>query len=346
MDVSFRTALRNAEESLDQGEIQDESFDRLEGVSLNDPQDRADRGKCLARARRYDAAVADLAAAVSSGLKDTESYYVLAVSFSALGMRGRAISALRRAVRLRPGWSGAVYALCWELEMAGQHDQALKELRRYKRRDPGKNREIYRHWGRIRGRQGKWRQAYAAYVKSVWLRQPGQNEPDPVQQKYAEITALRGRASRMDPEKSASFDSLGAGLVVAGWHSEAADVLHTGALMRPNVDTYLTVGALYEQMWRSVDAAEAYREGIRAMKGAVPPVELSKLYEALVTSLFRSSRVQEALKYGEEAMALGAGGPQTQKYCKFVQKNPDRVSDMDPVSAGQTAPWYEAYHLE
>lgn len=348
MDASLRKALREAEKALEQdGPLtESDAWSRLEGMALDDPRDRAGRGRCLARAYRHEAAIADLEAAISGGLKDPEAHYVLAVSFSALGKRTMAISALREAVRLLPGWGQAAYALCWELEMAGRYGEALEALRRYRRFDPDKNRHIHQHWGRIRGRQGRWRQAYAAYVKAVWLRRPGKDEPYSMQQKYARITDIRRRALGMDPEAPSSFRWLGAELTLAGWSEMGADVLHTGALMQPNVGVYLSAGALYEQHWRWAYAADIYLEGTRAVKDTVPPAEIAILYEALVTILFKSSRAREALKYGEEAMALGAGGPQIRGRCEYIRKNPDWASAMDPVRAGHTAPWYEAYHLE
>lgn len=340
MGASLRKALRGAEKVLEQDRSLGESdaWSRLGSMALDDPRDRADRGKCLARAYRYEAAIADLEAATADRLKDPEAHYVLAVSLSALGKRTMAESALRGAVRLLPGWGQAAYALCWELERLGRYGEALEELRRYRRFDPDKNRHTYRHWGRIRGRQGMGRQAYAAYVKAVWLRRPGKDKPDVMQQKYARITDIRRRASGMDPEAPRSFRWLGAELTLAGWSDMGADVLHTGALMRPDVGIYLSVGALYERHWRWADAADIYLEGIMAVKDVVPPAEIAVLYEALVTILFRSGRAREALKYGEEAMALGAGGPQIRGRCEYIRKNPDRVSAMDPARAGQTAP--------
>ena len=133
-------------------------LDELEAMDPPSPRDRADRGIQLAKDHRYHEAMADFEAAVSGGVEDPEVYYVMAVSRAALGERGKALGALRRAVSLLPGWEDAVYALCWELELAGRYGEALAELRRYKRltgADLESNRRIYQHWGRIRGQAGE-----------------------------------------------------------------------------------------------------------------------------------------------------------------------------------------------
>ena len=347
----FRKALREAKSVVERGGYWEEPavLDRLEGADPAGPRDYADRGLCLAGARRYDAAVADFEAAVSGGVEDSEVYYVMAVSCAALGERGKALRALRRSVSISPGWDNAVYALCWELELAGRYGEALAELRRYKRLTGANlawNRHIYQHWGRIRGRQGKWRLAYASFVRATWLRKPGNDEPEAVRQKYRMITDLRRKAKKRDPADPRSFWLLAAGLINAGWYELAVDVMYTAARMRPNPEAYQNVGHLYRKGWRSADAIDAYLDGIGTLSGSVPPSELATLYEHLVITLIHSGRMREALKYCEEAASLGISGSKIRSFPKFARENPDEIAGSDPVSMGHTAPHYESYITE
>ena len=350
MAEPFREALREAKNIYKRGDFRDlpDVLDRLEGMDPAGPRDRADRGLQLAGSHRYDAAVADFKAAVSGGVEDPEVYYALASSSSALGSRGAAIRALRRAVSLRPGWDDAVYALCWELEKAGRYGEALAELRRYKRRtgaDLARNRHIYHHWGRIRGRQGKWKLAYAGFVRAVWLRKPGPNASEAVRRQYRRITDLRRKARKWDPADPRSFWLLTGGLINAGWDDLAVDVMYTAARMRPDAEAYQNVGHMYRQKLRFADAVDAYLDGIGTLTGSVRPSELATLYEHLVTTLINASRMREALKYCEEAASLRIGGSKIRSFPKFARKNPDQIAGSDPVSGGHTAPYYGLYRF-
>ena len=325
--------------------------DVLDGLEAMDPpstRDRADRGIQLAKDHRYREAVADFGEAVSGGVEDPEVYYVMAVSCAALGERGKALKALRKAVSLLPGWEDAVYALCWELELAGRYGEALAELRRYKRLTGANlawNRHIYQHWGRIRGRQGKWRLAYASFVRAVWMRKPDPGDSEEVRRNYRRTAEMRRAAKKRDPTDPRSFWLLAAGLHQAGRYELAVDVMYTAARRRPVADAYRNVGEMYEQAFRFPDAVDAYIDGIRTLSGSVPPSELAGLYEGLVVVLFASGRWQEGLQYGEEASSLGIAGSEIRLRCESVRDDPDR-EDHDPISMGQTTPHYESYITE
>ncbi len=325
--------------------------DVLDGLEAMDPpstRDRADRGIQLAKDHRYREAVADFGEAVSGGVEDPEVYYVMAVSCAALGERGKALKALRKAVSLLPGWEDAVYALCWELELAGRYGEALAELRMYKRLTGAnitRNRDIYRHWGRIRGRQGKWRLAYASFVRAVWMRKPDPGDSEEVRRNYRRTAEMRRAAKKRDPTDPRSFWLLAAGLHQAGRYELAVDVMYTAARRRPVADAYRNVGEMYEQAFRFPDAVDAYIDGIRTLSGSVPPSELAGLYEGLVIVLFASGRRQEGLQYGEEASSLGIAGSEIRLRCESVRDDPDR-EDHDPISMGQTTPHYESYITE
>ena len=159
-----------------------------------------------------------------------------------------------------------MYALCWELELAGRYGEALAELRMYKRLTGAcldANHDIYQHWGRIRGRQGKWRLAYAGFVRAVWMRKPDPDDSEVVRRNYRRMTEMRRAAKKRDHADPRSFWLLAAGLHQAGWTELAVDVMYTAARMRPVADAYRNVGEMYEQAFRFPDAVDAYIDGIR-----------------------------------------------------------------------------------
>ena len=345
MGESFQKVLEIDIEGMEWDEMQ-AVLDRLETMKPDDPAEYAARGQRLASANRYPAALDDFNAAVSGGCQDPQAYFGLGESLSALGRREEAVGALQKAVRLLPGSAEAVYALCWELERLGRYDEALEELRRYAKHDKLYNYSIYRHWGRIRGKQKMWKKAYASYVKSVRLNPPDGKggECTPTVKVYRQITNIRRRVAKMDPEDVRSFITLGQKLSEAGWDDAAIDVLGTAALMRPDVNLYRTLGMMREKTMRMSEAIDAYKEGIKNLSGAVRPAELAPLYEGVVVNLCKCGYREEAIRYGGEAVSLGADGPKLRKYYDAVKKMQSPY--LDPVRAGWTAPPYEGDLVE
>ena len=319
----------------DEGE---DALDRLEAMKLDDPAEYAARARCLASANRYPAALDDFNAAISGGCEDPQVYFGLGGTLSALGRREEAVGALQRAVRLLPDSGEAVYALCWELERLGRYEEVLGELRRYAKHDTLHNYSIYQHWGRIRGKQKKWKSAYASYVKCVRLNPPDREHQDSVVQKYRQITDIRLRAAKADPEDVRSFVKLGQELSAAGWDDTAIDVLGTAALMRPDAGLYRHIGEMHEASLNLTEAIDTYKEGIRRLSGTVKPADLAPLYEGAVVNLSKCGRNQEAVRYGREAISLGIDGP---KLCTYYSgAKDDATPHLDPVRAGWTSPPY------
>ena len=108
-----------------------------------------------------------------------------------------------------------MYALCWELELAGRYGEALAELRRYKRLTGANlawNRHIYQHWGQDTRPAGQVEAGpYASFVRATWLRKPGNDEPEAVRQKYRTITDLRRKAKKRDPRRPPLVLAAGGG---------------------------------------------------------------------------------------------------------------------------------------
>ena len=301
------------------------------------------RGKCLLRSNLYDLARRDLEVAVSRNTDDPEVYFDLGAALSALGRREDAIDALRGAVRLMPESEDAVYALCWELERLGRYEEALDILRRCPKSD--RSRQIYQHRGRIYGRQGRWKESFADYTESVWLRDPGQDPSDrDPERKYKRIMEIRGRAETLDPENEDSFFALGSALYKAEWLSTAADVMSTGVLIRPEATAYMLLGYMREEELRMAEAINAYKEGIEKALSTTPRPVRSRLYELLVMALYDCGRRREVMQYGAEAVSLKVDSRKMRKYYKRIKNEPD-LPDEDQVSAGWTAPYYAGYHL-
>ena len=243
---------------------------------------------------------------------------------SALGRREEAVDMLRGAVRLMPDSDDAAFALSWELERLGRYDEALEDLRRYAKHDTLRNYSIYRYWGRIRGKQKKWKSAYTSYVKCVRLSPPGREygEHTPVARKYRQITAIRRRAAKADPVDVRSFVKLGQELSAAGWDEEAIDVLGTAVLMRPAAHLYRSMGVMHEKRFSLAEAIDTYREGIRILSGTARPTDLAPLYEGAVVNLAKCGYRQEAMRYAEEAISLGIDGPNLRKYYVGIRDHP------------------------
>ena len=342
MAASVGDAIREIDDLHEAGRYEEarSALDRLEVMDMDGPGDYVARGRRLVRAHRYGVAVVDFEAATSRNADDPEAYFWLGGVLSTLGRRKGAIDALRNAVRLRPDSQEAAYALSWELERLGRYDEALEELRRYKSADPGHSRLTYRIWGRIRGRQGKWSRAYIGYVKAIRPERPGRDAPSESKQKYRQITTIRRRAATMDPDKRDSFRWLGANLQEAGWDEDAADILGTAALMRPDVDLYLTIGAIRERHMRPTEAIDNYKDGIRRMSDTAQPTALFQMYDALITVLLRCKRHQEVLEYGAKAISLGTTNRMIREHYDFVREIFDELPQIDPVAAGWTEPYY------
>ena len=342
MGTSVGDAIREIDELHEAGRHEEarSALDRLEAMDMGGPGDYMARGRFLVRTHRYGVAVVDFEAATARDSDDPEPYFWLGGVRSTLGRQEGAIDALRSAVRLCPDSQEAAYALSWELERMGRYGEALEELRRYKNADPGHSRHIYRIWGRIRGRQGKWSRAYTSYVKAIRPERPGQDAPSDAEREYMRVMAIRRRAATMDPAKLDSFRWLGASLEEAGWDEDAADVLGTAALMRPDVDLYLTIGAILERHMHPAVAIGNYKDGIRRMSGTAQPTALFQMYDALITALLRSNRFQEALEYGAKAISLGTTNTMIRNNYDFAREMSDKLPQIDPVAAGLTEPYY------
>ena len=363
MNKSHAKTLRKARKLLDGPTSEwDDITDALESIHLDDPADLAVRGRCRLQARRFDWAIADLEAAVSRGVKEPEVYFDLGGALSTLAKveelaaaghtyhaydakvdpldtTERAIECLGNAVSLLPDSATAVYALCEELERLGRYDEALSVLDTYKKFDHTGNHEIYRHMGRVYGRQGKWRESYTNYARSVWV-----NPPDPESgdnagpaQRYNEITNLRKRAVDLDPERYGSFLWLGTELRQANWTEAAIDVMGTAALMQPSPQLYLLIGDMHASYLHLNEAIDNYLEGIRVLSGKCPLADIAPLYEALVVELARCSRTSEVQKYASESVSLGVDGPQLQMYWDAAV---NESRGFNPLWAGWISPSY------
>ena len=341
MRESFHRALQGTDiEKVDWSE-REAALDRLEAMKPDDPAEYAARAQCLASANRYPAALDDFNAAISGGCEDPPVYFGLATTLSALGKREEAVGALQRTVRLLPDSGEAVSALCWELERLGRYGEALDVLRRYAKHDTLNDYSIYRHWGRIRGRQKKWKSAYASYVKCVRLNPPSPNDPEyaSLEKRYKQITDIRRRAAKADPGDVRSFVKLGRDLSAAEWDEEAIDVLGTATLMRPAAHLYRSIGMMREKIFRLAEAIDTYKEGIRRLAGTVKPADLAPLYEGAVVNLAKCGHRQEAMRYGEEAISLGIDGPKLRKYYEGIRDRPPPYQNR--VREGWAAPPYE-----
>ena len=369
MSTSHAKTLRKARRLLDDVETTewDEITDALESIHLDDPADLAIRGRCRLRARRFDGAIADLEAAVSGGADEPEVHFDLGGALMALAnignlvaaghtyhahgakddplqMTERAIASLRNAVRLLPDSATAAYILCEELERLGRYNEALSVLDTYKKFDRTGNHAIYRHLGRVYGRQGKWRESYTNYAKSVWLKPPdsesGSNpRPD---KRYNQITNLRKRAVDLDPERYDSFLWLGTKLRKADWTEGAIDVMGTAALMKPSPQLYLMIGEMHASYLHLNEAIDNYKEGIRRLSGKCRPKDLAPLYDVLVTTLVKCSRASEVKQYASEAVLLGVAGLKLRIFRRAAMNQSKRS---DPLWAGWISPSYLCYEL-
>lgn len=339
MKKSVQEAIREASIEDMKWAEREAALNRLEAMKLDDSAEHAARAQCLASANRYPAALDDFNAAISGGCEDPPVYFGLGGTLSALGKREEAVGALQRTVRLLPASGEAVSALCWELERLGRYGEALDALRRYAKHDTLNDYSIYRHWGRIRGRQKKWKSAYASYVKCVRLNPPSPNDPEyaSLEKRYKQITDIRRRAAKADPGDVRSFVKLGRDLSAAEWDEEAIDVLGTAALMRPAAHLYRSIGEMHEAYLDLTEAIDTYKEGIRRLAGTVKPADLAPLYEGAVVNLAKCGRNEEAIRYGREAISLGIDGPKLREYYGRAMLI---TPCLDQVRAGWTSPPY------
>ena len=362
MSKSHDKMLCKARRLLNDGHTSewDEITDALDGLDLNDPADLAVRGRCRLEARRFDGAIADLEAAVSGGVDHPEVHFGLGGALSTMAKienlaaaghtyrahaaKGdphdtaeRAIDCLRNAVLLLPDSATATYALCEELEGLGRYGGALSVLRAYKKFDRGRNRFIYRHMGRIYGRQRKWRLSYANYVRSVWLIPSKSGEHERVKQRHDQITRIHRRFMDLDHESYDSFLHLAIELLQVTWHDVVIDVIGTAALMKPSPQLYLMIGEIYTSQLRLNEAIDNYKEGIQNLSGKCPPADLAPLYEALVVTLVKCARGSEAREYGSESVSLGVDGDKLRTYWKAASTMSD---GFDPLAAGWISPSY------
>ena len=339
MSESFQKMLQDLENASGDDDIKAvyDITDRLSCMDLDDPYDRAERGKRLVPMHYHKVAAADFQAAISAGVEDPRVYFDLGAALSALGKPKGAVSALRGALRLLPDSDAVVSALAWEMERMGLYNKALAVLRNHKKNNSPWNITLYQQWGRIRGRQGKWRQAYVSYVKSMWLPKPGPGATKLMLQKYKTITKIRRLAKALAPENQAAFFLLGELLLDAQWTALASDVMGTAALMKPDVNLYTVAGIMREKQFQSVDAIRTYKEGIRLLSDMAKPADIAPLYEALMSALFRYAHHEEALNLGARVVSLGAATPKFKELYESLQNTP---IDADPITSGNTAPPY------
>lgn len=348
MAGSFRDALRDVDEIIKRKGPNDLILDRMRGMGPEDPEEYTARGLRFSRMNRYDEAAADYQAAISAGGQDDpEVYFNLGGALSALGRREDAAGALREALRLRPDASMAACALSWELERLGRYGEALEVLGRHMKIRPNPFPCVHHQMGRVYGRQGRLKEAFASYLKAVWFDPPSPDEPNPtVKRRFGEMLAVRRRAKGMDPEDPRSFLRLGSDLIDAGWDDLAVDVLGTMVWSQPVLEVYLLIGELHERYLQLTEAIEVYLECMGRLAGALPPADMAPVYDALVENLFKCGRHQEVLKYGAEAVSLGAAGPNLLKYYTFARDTPSEVSDIDLMVNGWTAPYYANLPLD
>lgn len=193
--------------------------------------------------------------------------------------------------------------------------------------------------GRVYGRQGKWRKAYANYVRSVWLAVPDPKNRDYVRmkQKYNQITSLHKQAVQLDLKRYILFLWLGAELYKADWTYEATAVIGTAALMQPRLELYMMIGELYTAEMYLNEAIDNYKEGIRKLSGRCSPDDLAPMYEALVMNLADCNRTSEAEKYAIEAISVGAEGPKLRKHRALAK---DQIDGFNPLEGGWISPSY------
>ena len=313
-------------------------------MKLEDTADYEARGRHLFLRCMYEEARRDLEVAVSRNTDNPQAYFDLGNLFSALGKREEAVDMLRGAVRLMPESAEASYALCWELELLGRYDEALDVLRRCPKHN--RDRRIYQHWGRIRGKQKRWKSAFTSYAKAVWLRKPGRDNPNPeMEQKYRRIMKIRQLAAGLDPEDPKSFFTLSASLCEVEWLETAADVASTGVLMLPYAGAYMAMGEVWESNMRMSEAIDAYKEAIEKLSGTAPRSDVASLYEGLVGVLYKCGRRREVMQYGAEAISLNVASRKMRKNYELVKKEPD-LPDEDQVRAGWTASHYAGVLLK
>lgn len=290
----------------------------------------------------YDEAAADYEEAISKNVDDPQVNFDLAGALSALGRREDAIMALREVIRLRPDAANPACAISWELERLGRYDEALKILIQHTEHEPNYSRTIDRHLGRIYGRQGRLKEAFASYLRCIWFNPPSATESDHIMKKrFEEMLALRSRAEEMDPEDPRSFRRLGTDLHDANWDDDAVNVLDTAALLKPSVHLYLRIGGIHEGYLRLTEAIDAYLECREKLAGTLSAKEMIPVYDALVTDLSKCGRTKEILKYGAEAVSDGAAGPETLQYYGLALNDPDhQISDWEFMVHGWTAPYY------
>ena len=307
-------------------------------MKLEDTADYEARGRHLLHYCMYEEAIRDLEVAVSRNTDNPQTYFDLGNLLAALGRREEALDMLRGAVRLMPESADASYALSWELERLGRYDEALDVLRR--RPKSNHDRRIYQHWGRIRGKQKKWKSAFTNYTRAVWMRKPNPDRQDPVtEQKYRSIMKIRRIAAGLDPEDPKSFSELSALLCEVEWFEIAADVASTGVLMRPHAGAYMVMGEVWESKIRMPEAIDAYKEAIERLSGIDSRSNIASLYEALVGALYKCGRRREVMQYGAEAISLKVASRKMRKHYNLVKEEPD-LPDQDQVRGGLTASHY------
>ena len=342
MARSFRAALRDVDERINRKEPNGEILDRMRAMDPEGPEEYTARGSRFSRMNRYGEAAADYQAAISANSKDDDpqAYFSLGGALSALGRREDAIGALRGALRLRPDDSLVACALSWELERLGRYGEALEVLDRHMKIKPDPYPCVHHQTGRVYGRQGRLKDAFASYLKALWFSPPSDGDNPTVKRRFKEMVAMRRRAEGMDPEDPRSFLMLGADLSDAGRDDLAVDVLDTLVWSHPNLQVYLLIGELRGRYLQLTEAIDAYLECRERFAGVAPPADMAPLYDALVADLFKCGRHQEVLRYGAEAVSLGAAGPDLLKYYTFVRDTPGEQSDADLMVNGWTAPYY------
>lgn len=335
-------ARRNAEEALRMAD---------DAIKKN-PKDWAAyeaRAIALTYMRRHAEAVDDYGLVVQNEPGYTEIYYVMGYSLSALGRREEAVDTYKKSIATVRDPSDSVYALCVELETMGRYTEALDllkehELRMEHEKQPvwelDKNR-LYTHMGRVYGRLGYWKYAYAYHVKSVRAGkpEPGNENYDTILMRYKKIMGIRKWIKNARPYRSDSLYKLAYRLLEEDWFDNAANILDTATRMNPKYYAHLTMADIFEGQYHLHTAIKHYRDAIMLLSETNEREALTEAYEGIVGCSFRCGLYRDALLYIQMAKQIGINSKKIKHVhstiLKECGKNPENE---DQVSNGWTAP--------
>ena len=330
----------------------EEALKMADSAIKENPKDWAayeSRAIALTYMHRHAEAVDDYSLVVQNEPDYNEVYYIMGYSLSALGRREEAVDAYKKSIARVRDPADSVYALCVELETLGRYTEALDLLKEYVLRikreklpisELDKNR-LYTHMGRVYGRLGCWKHAYAYHVKSVTTDkpEPGHEYYDSILASYRKITGIRKWIKNARPYRSDSLYLLAYRVLEEDWFENAANILDTATRMNPMYYAHLTMADIFEGQQHLHTAIKHYRDAIMLLAEANERGALTGACEGIVGCSFRCGLYRDALLYVNLAKQLGIDSKKIKHvHTTILKEHGKNPENEDQVSNGWTVP--------